>query len=400
MATPQPYVMLIAVGFSPAVLTETVFAIYERNRDVTRVPATVHVITTGKGEAFVRALLLGEDMRNPLTSQPFEDAADRWTPFCTEVLGLPNAVPLQIHVPTVDEQPLQDVLDRGDDTRFANLCYERVRALTGDDALPLIGSIAGGRKTMSAHLMTAFSVYGRTEDRLTHILMADTTLERSRDFFYPVPGTPEYARQVAALHLVEIPFPRLRGTLGDDVLDVADEADDNHFEALRDALQPQALRRSDVDAVELKIRDREAPVLVFKDASGEVLARCPLTPKHAATLGVFAELHAQHAGPVPAPAFYAAENRSTIAAQRRALAEQCGRYEPLAPWHDTTDVSQALSDLRNRLHAAPIAERMFAIEGITGATHRYDWPGAPPPFAVDLARPTAGRWPFKHLTHT
>jgi CRISPR-associated protein (TIGR02584 family) len=408
MPRSRPYTLLIALGFSPAVLTETVFAIFEQDRiGPSRVPSSVHVITTGKAEPFVRALLLGDtNARKPKTLKPFENAADRWTPFCTEVLGLPKPIDLHIHVPTVGDNPLEDVLDRGDDTRFANLCYERVRSLTEDDALPLVGSIAGGRKTMSAHLMTAFCMYGRPEDTLTHILVSDETLEESRDFFYPVPGTPEYGRQTMALHLVRIPFPTLRSVLEDDVLSAID-ATDEHFEALRDVLQPQTVSRREVKSVRLEVREREKPTLVFRDAADQTQATCTLTPKHAATLVAFAEERSRHGEAVPAPTFYETRRRE-VDQNRQVMATHCGLVDRLEPWSSSKDVSQALSDLRARLRAEPLAERMFAVEGVSSKPRRYDWPGPPPPLTVASEFATGPieteedkqnfGWPFQHIS--
>lgn len=75
---------------------------------------------------------------------------------------------------------LRDAQGRMDDVRTAEhaeilevALHERLqllqRSLPAD--LPLIGSLAGGRKTMSASLQSAFALHARGGDRLTHVLL-------------------------------------------------------------------------------------------------------------------------------------------------------------------------------------------------------------------------------------
>jgi hypothetical protein len=86
-------------------------------------------------------------------------------------------------------------------------------------------SIAGGRKTMGFLAGHALSLFGRPQDRLSHVLVADSFVTRP-DFFYP-PKSPrviydQMNRPVrtdqAQLVLADIPFLRLRGQLPENLL--------------------------------------------------------------------------------------------------------------------------------------------------------------------------------------
>jgi hypothetical protein len=92
-----------------------------------------------------------------------------------------------------------------------------VREFSADPECALHVSIAGGRKTMGFYLGYALSLYGRPQDRLSHVLVSEP-FENSMDFFYPTP----YSRVLtlrdnkladavmAEVTLAEIPFVSLR----------------------------------------------------------------------------------------------------------------------------------------------------------------------------------------------
>src|SRR5690554_4447561 len=206
----ESYVLLIATGQSPQVLTETVWSL-ARQQQPALFPSSVEVVTTAAGEAYLRARRLGDLQYDPISGTLIEDATNRWAPFCQEVLGMTEVVPLNIHVPKSHGLPLEDVQTLGDDAAFADLCYGLVERLTREDMPPVVGSIAGGRKTMSAHLMTAFSVFARPADRLAHVLVSPDPLPGPlrNTFYYPTEETAGLVR----IRRVDIEFPRLRGVL-------------------------------------------------------------------------------------------------------------------------------------------------------------------------------------------
>jgi hypothetical protein len=92
-----------------------------------------------------------------------------------------------------------------------------VRGLTADPGSALHVSLAGGRKTMGYYAGYALSLFGRAQDRLSHVLVSEP-FEQSWNFFYPTP----YSRVIetkdgkladtrdARVTLAEVPFVRLR----------------------------------------------------------------------------------------------------------------------------------------------------------------------------------------------
>jgi len=401
---PKPYNLLIATGKSPQVITETIFEIY-RLED--RVPRSVHVITTQVGRIFGEALLLGRDLTDPTTGKRVSEPEDRWTPFCRNVFGeealgtrrfeQDPPIDLTFYVPDVEGQPLPDIRRRGDDTRFGNTCYEQVEKLTREGQFDLIGSIAGGRKTMGAHVMTAFSVYARPDDRLTHVLVTDPELEYDPSFFYPPKGTPRYGD---LLDLVDVPFPRLRALLESDLIEGLPE-DRRDLQGILDALEPHIASMRSVEQITLELHDHKAHLVFTGGQRGAELARCRLPPKAASTLVVFAEHRAGHDAAVPAPHFV---DNDEVETQRTAVAKLCGVFAgddeddgAFARWSSTNDFSKALTDLKDAVKNVPLAARFFTIEGISSDPRRHDWPEDPPPLTVASPH-TREAWPFKALS--
>lgn len=120
-----------------------------------------------------------------------------------------------------DNGPLPDVRSTADARRMDETLFGRVKALTS--ALPtdiaLVGSLAGGRKTMSAGLQGSFSLLGRPGDRLVHVLLhpkldeLGTTIMSS----YVAP-TAEWERRTGVpvseqLTLYDVQFPMLRSLM-------------------------------------------------------------------------------------------------------------------------------------------------------------------------------------------
>jgi hypothetical protein len=107
----------------------------------------------------------------------------------------------------------------------ADFITETLRELTEDDQTELHVSIAGGRKTMGYYLGYALSLFGRMQDRLSHVLVSEP-FESSWEFFYPTPyenviKTRNDAladTRTAQVTLAEIPFVRLREELPREIL--------------------------------------------------------------------------------------------------------------------------------------------------------------------------------------
>lgn len=393
-AEPAHRYNLIAVcGLVPQVITETIYS-FARQREP-MYPAAVHVITTADGANFVEAGLFGEERY--YRGQIIREAAERWEAFCEEVL--PAHPTFSLHTPEHNGEQISDIRSRSDDEEFANYCYELVAELTGEDQmLPLIGSIAGGRKTMSAHLKTAFSVYARPQDRLVHVLVSPKTYENDPTFYYPSEETPD-----ARIDRVGIPFPRLYRLLREDVF--AKLPEDRHdLRSILDTLEPINYETAPTRArIEIGILDRAGSRLRLMNEDEE-LAQCTMTPTTLATLLVFAEQIAAHDGKVPIEDLAAADE---VHEQRKAVVDLCTPLAYPSRWDYANDVSRARYNLHEALEEVPMALEFLSFDTESGGYTEpsyYRWK-TPPPLPLDLviAEDAAEmkklkRWPFNYVS--
>ena len=200
----QRRVLLAVTGLTPQVITETLYALMREGPHA--LPHEVHVLTTAEGAERARLALLSE--------QP-----GWFHRFMADFQLPPIAFNLEhIHVLRgAHGQPLADIRSAEDNERAADDIADWVRRLTADVPGQLHVSLAGGRKTMGFFAGYALSLWGRDDDRLTHVLVSDP-FESSWEFFYPTP----YERIIetrggkladcmqAEVTLADIPFVRLR----------------------------------------------------------------------------------------------------------------------------------------------------------------------------------------------
>jgi hypothetical protein len=123
-------------------------------------------------------------------------------------------------LPTADKKTLKDIRSEEDNESAANEISEIVRRLTEDPNTQIHASAAGGRKTMSIYLTAAMQLFGRNQDRLSHVLVSED-FETLSDFYY-IPRVPcelkdrhgnSLSTDKAQIHLANIPFIRLRGVM-------------------------------------------------------------------------------------------------------------------------------------------------------------------------------------------
>ncbi len=200
-------ILLAVTGLTPQVVTETLYAL-ACQAEPRWVPHEVHLITTAIGAGNARLNLL---------------RPEGWFHrLCTDYQLPPIEFPeANIHIlHGADGQPLEDIRTQAHNTRAADFITERVRVLTANPNSQLHVSIAGGRKTMGYYLGYALSLYGRPQDRLSHVLVSDP-YETNREFYYPTPyvhpihcrrGDKEITKDArdAVVDLADIPFVKLR----------------------------------------------------------------------------------------------------------------------------------------------------------------------------------------------
>lgn len=169
-------VLLAVSGLSPQIITETLYALAVSSTAADRfVPTEIEVITTAEGAQRIRQHLLDPEM----------GAVRR---LCRD-FGLTKVLFTEDHIRTVkaiDGSQLADIRTADDNSRLADEITDRIRTLTADPNCALHVSLAGGRKTMGFYAGYALSIFGREQDRLSHVLVSEP-FETAPDFWYPRP---------------------------------------------------------------------------------------------------------------------------------------------------------------------------------------------------------------------
>ena len=227
--SPQPSTILLAVtGMSPAVLTETVWALAQEKEPV--IPDRVVVITTISGRQAIERELL-------MPAQP--DAPTVWQQLRRAVLGkaAEHDPRLNFDALRLIEAPnprtgksdwLEDLRTPEENAATANFILAELRRWVETPDTRLVLSIAGGRKTMGALLYACISLLGRETDRLTHVLVNDPFDDpRLKPRFY-FPKQPQQelvamdGRAVRAaeakIDLADLPFVPLRNLFERDLV--------------------------------------------------------------------------------------------------------------------------------------------------------------------------------------
>ncbi len=271
-------ILLAVSGLTPQIVTETLYSLAVESVDPF-VPTEVHLLSTNEGAK--RALLL------LLSDQP------GWFHRLCNDYGLSEiAFPEQnIHVLTDrNGQPLEDIRTAEDNQCAADCITDQVRLLTADADSALHVSLAGGRKTMGFFAGYALSLFGRPQDRLSHVLVPGE-YEFSGDFFYPsqtrrvIEGKDKRPLDAAdaKLMLADIPFVHMRQGLPETLL----EGSSSYSEVVRAA-------NAAIGPMELVI---DLPQCRFR-AGGKVYT---MRRSAIAMLSVFARRAVEGKGPLAAP---------------------------------------------------------------------------------------------------
>ena len=205
-------ILLAVSGMSPQILTETLYALIQEKNWI---PDQVLLITTEKGRANAIEQLLGEQghFRKLLDDYQISHPVD----FTGESISV---------IRDINGHALADLRTPEDNEAAANTISAKVRELTKDPTIELHISLAGGRKTMGFYAGYALSLFGRPQDRLSHVLVSEH-YESNKDFYYPTPyakkihsgGNQALDTSIAKVWLAEIPFVRLRSGLPQSLLE-------------------------------------------------------------------------------------------------------------------------------------------------------------------------------------
>jgi CRISPR-associated protein Csx14 len=250
------HILVAVAGQTPQIVTETLYALMVARRP--QIPiAEIFIITTARGAQTARRALLDPDH-------------GQFFAFCREYHLDPAAIAFDDdHIVTIKQSgvrsqesgvrsqrqgvgsqksragskkppaetssilnsdswllssDLDDIRTAQDNAALAQQLLGLIKQLTERPDTALHCSLAGGRKTMSAYMALALTLYGREQDTLSHVLVSEE-FESNPKFFFP----PKKNRQIpirrgsdldiaqtrdARIELAEIPFIRLRKRLG------------------------------------------------------------------------------------------------------------------------------------------------------------------------------------------
>lgn len=199
---------------SPQIVTETLYSLAV-NQAHPFIPTEIHLITTQAGAKEIRLQLL-------------HSKTGQFNRLCRDY-QLTGILFQEENIHIIEDcqgRALDDIKTPEQNKSAADFITAIVSRLTRDENAALHVSIAGGRKTMGYYLGYALSLYGRPQDRLSHVLVTDR-YESLKDFFYPTPESyvieDKHGRsldsQDAEVMLAEIPFVRMRGGIPQHLLE-------------------------------------------------------------------------------------------------------------------------------------------------------------------------------------
>lgn len=193
-------VLVAVTGMIPQIITETIYALYKQNNWV---PDKIIVLTTLEGKAKIVQQLLGEQ--------------GYFTRLCQEY-QLPKIIFNERTIKVISENQveLDDIRTAEQNNAAADLIVNEIYRLCQDENTELHISIAGGRKSMGFYIGYALSLFGRAQDKMSHVLVEEN-FEQNREFFYPpkqehILITKNDMKKDAAkaqVMLAEIPFVRM-----------------------------------------------------------------------------------------------------------------------------------------------------------------------------------------------
>lgn len=197
-------ILLAVTGKTPQIVTETLWAL-AMDSEQPFVPSQIRLLTTEEGRRHAVEKLLHPQ------NGAFHALCRDWN------LGPIDFDASCIRVLSKEGRPVEDIVSPHDNEITADQICAWVKAATSDPEAAVHVSLAGGRKTMGYYAGYALSLFGRDQDRLSHVLV-DERYERMRDFYYPTPeprtlfspdGKLSADASAARVHLARIPFVRL-----------------------------------------------------------------------------------------------------------------------------------------------------------------------------------------------
>ncbi len=199
-------ILLVVIGMTPQIVTETLYKLAV-DSDPIYIPTEIHLITTEEGANSAEIALLGTA----------NDKGWFYT-FCDDYKISNIAFNKDnIHIIADTEGQFIDDNQSSEHNKIASdFITNKIKEFTQDNSTSLHVSLAGGRKTMSYYAGYALSLYGRWQDRLSHVLV-NMPFMNNENFFYPRPkaqrfvvNNHHYSTDEANIILSNIPYVRMR----------------------------------------------------------------------------------------------------------------------------------------------------------------------------------------------
>lgn len=170
--TAKKQVLVALSGMSPAVVTETVWAM-ACSLEAPVVPDEVVVLTTKTGAEKLREMLkFDEENDEPAANGPWGELKKTLAKAGHDVKGKLILTGDTIkEFKGADRKSLDDLVTRADNLQAANLMMQVIRDYTDDNEWVVHAQLAGGRKTMSALFFSCMCLLGRPCDHIYHVLV-------------------------------------------------------------------------------------------------------------------------------------------------------------------------------------------------------------------------------------
>lgn len=191
-------VLAFVSGMSPAIITETIYAL--ATSEEKWVADEIYIYTTQTGKRQVEEQLLHSGV---------------YAEMCN-TLGI-DSTKHNIEVVKYCGEELDDIRTKEDNDNFANFIVSKIHNLCSKKNNQVYISLAGGRKTMSYYMGYSLSLFGREQDKLFHVLVSEPFDGGvAPNFYYPKDANysdragKQFNGKEAKLELAEIPFISLR----------------------------------------------------------------------------------------------------------------------------------------------------------------------------------------------
>jgi len=235
---PVRRVLICVSGMSPAVVTETLYALVMQAPAF--IPDEIHVITTSTGKEAICTRLLAPEtghfnafMRDYLPQRHI--TFNEETVHVISQRSVKTVSPMAGMWTSLMSSKLEDAIEELDDIATddqnkaaGDVIYRVMQKIKSVPGTILHASVAGGRKSMGFYMGHAFSLLAEQDDKLSHVLVNKPFEDPRYAFYYPprhpvmlppggvYPALERKSTDTAQVQLAELSVLKLGGILGQD----------------------------------------------------------------------------------------------------------------------------------------------------------------------------------------